>query len=234
MKVFQNALREWKREQIQVVRYRISASPTPEGLEGAKPRIDSLNELGFQCMRERIEFERPGSSPPLDPPNRLSFTRREEVGEQGFLEALALTFQNALDADFQRDYAQFGSQYVMSQYLSRCPKEDERHTWFSELAYEQNDLVGLHMSLSQRRKNPRKGHSIGCFYTIGVVPEKRGRGYVDDLLARGTQLLEQEGADCIRSTTAATNFPLVNAFERVHYIQTEHWWEFEIHLDNQS
>ena len=87
------------------------------------------------------------------------------------------------------------------------------------------------MSLSQKRKNPRRGHSIGCIYTLGVVPEKRGQGYVNDLLAQGTQLLEHEGADPIKSTTAATNFPMANAFQRAHYGQTEHWWEFEIHLN---
>ncbi|MYD59547.1 MAG: GNAT family N-acetyltransferase [Gemmatimonadetes bacterium] len=71
-------------------------------------------------------------------------------------------------------------------------------------------------------------------YTLGVVPKKRGQGYVNDLLARGTQILEHEGADCIRSTTAATNFPMVNAFERAHYKQIEHWWGFEIHLNSKT
>lgn len=234
-KAFQNRLQEMKREQIQVVQYRVSTSPTPEGLAASKPLIDLVKELGFECMRERVEFERPGNSPSVEATDRLIFRTREEVGESTFSASFALAFQDSLDAEFQKDYAELGPHRVISQYLSKCPKEDDRHTWFSELAYDvKNDLVGIIMLLSAKRKNPRKGHSIGCIYTLGVVPEKRGQGYVNDLLARGTQILEREGADCIRSTTAATNFPMANAFEGAHYKRAEHWWGFEIHLNSKT
>lgn len=187
-------------------------------------------------MRERVEFERPGNSPSVEASNRLIFRTREEVGELIFSQSFALSFQDSLDSEILKGYTELGPQRVISQYLSECPKEDERNAWFSELAYDaQNDLVGVIMLLlSQKRKNPRKSHSIGCIYTLGIVPSKRGQGYVNDLLARGTQILEHEGADCIRSTTAATNFPLVNAFERAHYKQIEHWWGFEIHLNSKT
>ena len=202
----------------------------------SRPLIDIVKELGFECMRERVEFERSGNSPSVEAANRLVFRTREEVGELTFSQSFALSFRDSLDSEILKGYAKLGSQRIISQYLSACPKEDERNTWFSELAYDtQNDLVGVIMLLlSQKRKNPRKGHSIGCIYTLGVVPEKRGQGYVNDLLARGTRILEHEGADCIQATTAATNFPLANAFEKAHYKQTEHWWGFEIHLNSKT
>lgn len=232
--LIRHSLQEFRREQTQVVQYRLSTDPTPEGLAVSRPLIDIVKELGFECMRERIEFERPGNSPSVAATNRLAFRTREEVGELTFSQSFALSFQDSLDSEILKGYTEVGPQRVISQYLSECPKEDERNAWFSELAYDaQNDLVGVIMLLlSQKRKNPRKDHSIGCIYTLGVVPKKRGQGYVNDLLARGTQILEHEGADCIRSTTAATNFPMVNAFERAHYKQTEHWWGFEIHLNS--
>ncbi len=234
-KAFQNSLQELKREQLQVVQYRLSTAPTPEGLAASKPLRDLVEELGFECMRECVEFERPGNLVSLKAIDRLTFRAREEVGESAFSAAFAQAFQDSLDADFQKGYAEHGPQRVVSEYLSLCPETDDRHTWFSELAYDaKNDLVGVIMSLSKKRKKTRKGHSIGCIYTLGVVPEKRGQGYVNDLLARGTHILEREGADCIRSTTAATNFPMANAFERAHYKQTEHWWGFEIHLNSKT
>lgn len=226
-----SAIQKWKSDQAEVARYRITTAPTPDGLKGAQLQFDLLKELGFECRRERIEFERPSGSPPLDRSIRLRFVSREEAGEQAFLDTLALTFSEALDADFRRDYREYGARAVMAKYLSDCPEEDDRNTWFSELALdEHDDLVGIQMSLSRKRRNPRKGRSSGCFYTGGVVPDKRGQGYVDDLLTRGTQLLEEAGADSIRSTTAASNFPMANAFKRAHYKQIEHWWEFEIDL----
>ena len=231
-----HSLQELRREKTQVVQYRLSTAPTLEGLAVSRPLIDIVKEMGFECMRERIEFERPGNSPSVAATNRLAFRTREEVGELTFSQSFALSFQDSLDSEIMKGYTELGPQRVISHYLSECPKEDERNTWFSELAYDaQNDLVGVIMLLlSQKRKNPRKGHSVGCIYTLGVVPKKRGQGYVNDLLARGTQILEHEGADCIRSTTAATNFPMVNAFERAHYKQIEHWWGFEIHLNSKT
>ena len=232
-KAFKKHLQELKREQIEVVQYRVSASPTPEGLASSKPLLDLVTKLGFECRQERIEFERPSDSPSLETTGRLNYHTRAEVGESAFLESLALIFQESLDAELQKNCAELGPQQFALQYLSKCPKEDERNTWFSELSYDaKNDLVGVIMPLSRKRKNPRKGRSVGCIYTIGVIPQKRGQGYINDLLGRGTRILEREGATGIAATAAATNFPMANAFERANYKQKEQWWNFEIHLNS--
>jgi len=150
-KAFQNSLQELKREQIQVVQYRLSTAPTPEGLAASNPLRDLVKELGFECMRERVEFERPGNLPSLKATDRLTFRTREEVGESAFSAAFAQAFQGSLDTDFQKEYAELGPQRVVSDYLSLCPETDDRHTWFSELAYDaKNDLVGVIMSLSRK------------------------------------------------------------------------------------
>src|SRR5918996_5885201 len=59
---------------------------------------------------------------------------------------------------------------------------------------------------------------LTVFY-VGVVPEMRGRGYVDDLLATGTAtLLEARAGDVeartLRADTDVANTPMAAAFER--------------------
>ena len=59
---------------------------------------------------------------------------------------------------------------------------------------------------------------LTVFY-VGVVPEMRGRGYVDDLLAAGTATLleaQAEGGDekPLRVDTDVGNAPMAAAFER--------------------
>ena len=57
--------------------------------------------------------------------------------------------------------------------------------------------------------------------SLGVVPELRGRGYVDDLLGEITRFHAADGADCITATTDVTNAPMAAAFNRANYQVTE-------------
>ena len=54
---------------------------------------------------------------------------------------------------------------------------------------------------------------------IGVVPEHRGRGYVDDLLAEGTAALHAAGAEYVRADTDTRNLPMAAAFGRAGYAE---------------
>ncbi|NMG11546.1 hypothetical protein DP117_33695 [Brasilonema sp. UFV-L1] len=62
---------------------------------------------------------------------------------------------------------------------------------------------------------------------IGVVPEHRGKGYVNDLLQQGTLILKSNGAVRIRSDADTVNIPMVHAFQRAGYRQfasrREYW-----------
>ncbi|RAO30732.1 hypothetical protein ONO23_04227 [Micromonospora noduli] len=56
---------------------------------------------------------------------------------------------------------------------------------------------------------------------LGVVPEHRGRGYVDGLLAEGTRILAEEDVPRIRAATDLGNAPMANAFARAGYVNFE-------------
>ena len=52
---------------------------------------------------------------------------------------------------------------------------------------------------------------------LGVVPELRGRRYIDDILAEITRFHAAKGAPRITATTDMTNVPMAAAFERAGY-----------------
>lgn len=52
---------------------------------------------------------------------------------------------------------------------------------------------------------------------IGVVPEHRGHGYVNDLLAQGTRTPAEAGVERIVVGTDVANGPTANAFLRAGY-----------------
>jgi RimJ/RimL family protein N-acetyltransferase len=47
---------------------------------------------------------------------------------------------------------------------------------------------------------------------VGIVPEQRGRGFVDELLAQAVATLTAAGASVIRADTDLANAPMANAF----------------------
>ena len=52
---------------------------------------------------------------------------------------------------------------------------------------------------------------------VGVLPEHRGNGYIDGILAEGTRILAEAGAPHIRASTDVGNRPMANAFARAGY-----------------
>jgi RimJ/RimL family protein N-acetyltransferase len=96
-------------------------------------------------------------------------------------------------------------------------------SWW-ELAFDRDDdLIGLIM--------PTGAPSFVTIGYIGVVPEQRGHGHVNDLLARGTATLRRIAADTIiRADTDVSNAPMAAAFERAGYSRFATRREYELRL----
>lgn len=62
---------------------------------------------------------------------------------------------------------------------------------------------------------------------IGVLPQHRGRGVVDGLLAEGVRVHAEAGAPRVVGTTDATNTPMRRAFERAGFLVTKRRIVFE-------
>jgi len=87
---------------------------------------------------------------------------------------------------------------------------------------EADALVGLVM--------PACAPSMGTIGYVGVVPERRGQGYVDDLLSRGTATLLRTDPPVLRADADLDNLPMAAAFSRGgwHRIGTRR--EYELRL----
>ena len=78
---------------------------------------------------------------------------------------------------------------------------------------------------------------LTIFY-VGVVPEMRGRGYVDDLLAAGTAtLLEARAGEAkdmlLRADTDVANAPMADAFERAGWRRFAGRREYSVDLTSE-
>ncbi len=56
---------------------------------------------------------------------------------------------------------------------------------------------------------------------LGVVPEQRGRGLIDEILAEITRFHAAAGAERITATTDTVNVPMAAAFDRAGYAVTQ-------------
>lgn len=137
------------------------------------------------------------------------FRTLDEVGEDALVAAIQRVTTGTLDRSLQRDLRLLGPE--------RAAREEFHYAramlyklgrW--RLAYiPKGTLAGLIM-VAENDGGP-------IIYYIGVVPEQRGRGYVDDLLVEGTLLLQAEGATRIITDTDTENAPMGRAFERAGY-----------------
>ncbi|SDH78505.1 GNAT family N-acetyltransferase [Nonomuraea jiangxiensis] len=165
---------------------------------------EALTLAGFAMEVERLSLEWvAGSDLPADP-GRLTYrpALRMEPGE--VLDLLVRISQGSLDHDTRVEVATAGAAHEARWMYDDLVNRKAKPSWFV-IGYLGDSPVGLVAP---------DDHSIAY---IGVVPEHRGHGYVDDLLARGTRTLAEAGLQRIVAATDVANVPTANAFLRAGY-----------------
>jgi RimJ/RimL family protein N-acetyltransferase len=172
---------------------------------GWRRRAASLAGLTDELERLRYEWTSQAGVPGRS--RRLIF--RAERDDDVFLEAFRRVAVGSLDVTTRREVAALGAgpqaREDMQVYLSM---PGDRAWW--RLAYTRHGaLAGL--AIPSRNET---GSAVGY---LGVVPELRGQGYVDDILAEITRFHAAEGAQRIVAATDISNLPMAAAFERAGY-----------------
>jgi ribosomal protein S18 acetylase RimI-like enzyme len=184
----------------------------PEVRAAAQERIDAATEAGMQLFVERLRIEwRSSAGVPVSPdPGRLRFDPVVEGDDGPLLELLERLNEGTLDAHARRDLDQHGVAQA-----ARIQLDDLRwmpvppdHWRVATLASD-GSVVGVVM--------PSRNYEFWVIGYLGVVPEHRGHGYIDDLLAEGTALLAAQGAEVIKADTDTGNVPMAAAFTRAGY-----------------
>jgi RimJ/RimL family protein N-acetyltransferase len=172
---------------------------------------DELERLRFEW---RAESGLPGTRVPGTGRARLTF--RREPDDDVFATLFRRTLQGTLDATTRKtaDVVGEGIQAHADVAFYRDRMEGDRGWWIvAELP--DGEPVGFGV--------PNRNSECAVVGYIGVLPEYRGQGYIDEILAETTRILATEGrADRVQADTDLANQPMAAAFERAGYVNFAH------------
>ncbi|GAB7188542.1 dihydrofolate reductase family protein [Kitasatospora sp. Ki12] len=178
----------------------------PAVVAAADWRRDAALAAGLTDVVERLRLEwTPEAGLPAGS-GRLVFT---EGTDEEFLDVFRRIAVGSLDAETRRNVALMGAEAAAQEevdfYLG-CPGE---RSWWRLARTPDGAVAGLALP-SATPYNRNVGY-------LGVVPELRGQGYVDDVLAEITRVQVEAGAELITATTDTDNAPMAAAFARAGY-----------------
>lgn len=172
-----------------------------------------LSSLNIPMIQEKARFQRENTAPLPAESGRLTYRDLDEVGADDFINAIRRVTDGTLD---RSDIAQrkiLGDKGHAEEYFDTLQDYFESDPAWWLLAYTpENQLVGLVVAVKFA------GESLGSIGYIGVVPEQRGKGYIHDLLVKGTGILYAAGIPSVLADTDTLNTPMKQAFEKAGYV----------------
>ncbi len=193
----------------------IDARVNPEVHSDFEGRRSLLEEAGFAIFQEKEGYFWEGTRLP-ERSDRLTFRSLREVGRDAFIEVLSRGPADTLDRNDRYFYeltGPVGWATVMMGFLG--PGDDD--TW--KVAFDGDGEPVGYVMLATFDEG-----STGTIAHVGVVPEKRGRGYIDDLLAETTADAVARGFTSLLSDADVLNEPMGAAFERAGHRRGARPW----------
>ncbi|MEV7519184.1 GNAT family N-acetyltransferase [Streptomyces sp. NPDC091371] len=178
----------------------------PELLGAITWRLEAGIRTGLSSAIERLRYEWTPEAGTPEPTGRLVF--REGTDEE-FLEAFVRLSEGSLDQHTQAELRTMDAEQLAREdiefYLD-CPGE---RSWWRLAHLPDGTLAGMAIpSATPYHRN------VGY---LGVVPEQRGKGLIDEILGEITRFHAAEGAERITATTDTVNAPMAAAFDRAGY-----------------
>lgn len=184
----------------------------PESRQVVEERLAAISRMGAQPLVERLRLEwRPGT-PIAEPSGRLLF--RQPQGRDEMIELMTRVLDGTLDAHSVDDLTRMTpaesatAHFDQELAIYHSPRE-----WWRVATLPDGEPVGF-VTPGRNAYNPVIGY-------VAVLPEHRGKGYVDELLAEGTRVLAAEGVPRVRAATDVGNVPMAAAFARAGYVTFE-------------
>ncbi|MFE2250813.1 GNAT family N-acetyltransferase [Streptomyces lavendulae] len=192
-------------------RYRLKVLPGWRDSEQARraieERVSCVTSLGMALFVERLSF----SWTPADglPSRNGALTFGPAADDDAVCEVLARISDGTLDVGTRANVERVGRARAADEELALMQEmyPSSRPSW--RLAYLGGEAAGIVV--------PAKNLQGAQIAYIGLVPEYRGRGHVDQLLAEGTHILAATGVDEVWATTDHGNAPMAAAFARSGY-----------------
>lgn len=179
----------------------------PQWQEHPDTRDACLHAAGFTVARDTTRFEwRPEFVREGDGAARLVFRGWEELGEAPFVAAVRAVTEGTLDQRLGDERDAAGPDAHAREFVAEMEELGRLPGWW-QLGYDAaGELVGLVM-LSGRLDWATIGY-------IGVVPARRGEGFIDDLLVKGDAVLRETGIARGIADTDRANRPMDAALRR--------------------
>lgn len=167
---------------------------------------------GARLFVERLRFEwRPETPMPTGRP-RLMFRPVEDQEELLVLMTAAL--EGTLDAHSRADVNQMSARdAAVRQYEDEFAGYSSPRAWWRIATLADGAPVGFVIA-ARNDYNPIIAY-------IAVLPQHRGHGYIDEILAEGTRVLAEQNVTRIRAATDLGNTPMAAAFRRSGYVNFE-------------
>ncbi|MFK0046969.1 GNAT family N-acetyltransferase [Streptomyces sp. NPDC090741] len=182
----------------------------PELVDAVAWRQRAASEAGLTREIERLRYEWTPAAGTAEPTGRLVF--REGTDEE-FLDAFTRLSAGSLDLHTQNELRSMEAGQLARadiEFYLDCPGE---RSWWRLAHLPDGTLAGMAVpSATPYHRN------VGY---LGVVPEQRGRGLIDEVLAEITRFHAAAGAERITATTDTVNAPMAAAFDRAGYEVTE-------------
>ncbi|MFC4112781.1 GNAT family N-acetyltransferase [Nonomuraea zeae] len=173
-------------------------------------RRAAAHAAGLTHEVERLQFE---WAPADGVPAATGALRFAEASDEEFLAVFRRIAEGSLDAQTRANLLAKGVDATAREEMDFYLGAPGRREWW-RLAYTPEDEVAGMAIPSATPYNVNVGY-------LGVVPEFRGRGYVDEVLAEITRIHDANGEQRITATTDLGNAPMAAAFRRAGYRNTE-------------
>jgi RimJ/RimL family protein N-acetyltransferase len=172
-------------------------------------RVELLRLAGFERARDGRRFRRRSGAEPTSHDDRLTWHSLPTLGREPFIALLAEALPTSADAQLAAKVARHGARRAAESLFAAMEEFSYEPSWW-ELGYAPD---GTPAALSLPARNP----STAVIGLVAVSPACRGNGYATAVVARGTRLLVEAGAEEIRGDCDAANTAMIMAFERAGY-----------------
>ncbi|MEC3894139.1 GNAT family N-acetyltransferase [Nocardiopsis alba] len=168
-----------------------------------------LEGEGYSPLAERLRFELPAGTPAPRPGGRLRFREIEDTDE--ILGLMTRALEGTLDAHDRADLRDKSAEEVAAaNFADEFAEYTTPRSWWRVATLPDGEPVGFVI--------PARNAYHPIIAYIAVLPEHRGHGHIDDLLAEGGRVLREEGeAEYVRAATDLGNGPMAAAFRRAGY-----------------
>ncbi len=182
----------------------------PEVVEALAWRQAAARSAGLVGFLERLGYEwTPQAGPRAPATARLTF--EAEPDDEVFVDLFRQVLRGTLDSGTRAQAEQLGAEaqarHDVALYRDQFLGE---RSWWRVARDAAGEAVGFGV--------PTRNYAGPVVGYLGVLPGRRGRGYIDEILAEVTAVLAaQPGTAQIRADTDLANRPMAAAFERAGY-----------------